>query len=362
MRIERTGIVEPMTPRVERFIKEALGGLSLDDVQAPNDRRADYLCLRGLLAIELKSLEDPGDERMENLFEELRKRQDWPIFLGSAPIDSFIKNTSDPEGVNKAVIERVSRGLLNPLKKANRQLEAHSASFPRRNQVRVLLLVNEDHEIYEPHTVSYVLWHAVRRKDGKRLRYENVDAVLYLTERHATAVAGKIAFPIVLIESPARAEALWKYDVANLIASRWNSWNSADQVEMAPDISEFGIIDHIPDVAPRHDRWRTEYRRNPTMRTMTREELRDRFDEVSLLSTVSMLKDTPLNLPMDQYMVVMEQFTHLMLEMGDRAIPATEFDHDADRTIAAARRLGLAPNVIEWISAFENELKARNGA
>lgn len=76
MRIERTGPVEPLTPRVERFILEALHGHSLDDPDNSEQLRPDYACLRGLVAIELKTLEDDDEERVENLVEQLHRRPD----------------------------------------------------------------------------------------------------------------------------------------------------------------------------------------------------------------------------------------------------------------------------------------------
>jgi hypothetical protein len=56
MRIERTWQVKRLTPRLERFFVEALGGQALDDIQQATVRKVDYKCLDGLLAIELKSL------------------------------------------------------------------------------------------------------------------------------------------------------------------------------------------------------------------------------------------------------------------------------------------------------------------
>jgi hypothetical protein len=92
MRIERTGSANLLTPRVKRFITEAIGGRDLDNIQHAEERRADYACLNSLLAIELKSLEESPSGRMDNLIEELRQREDWPEFLGSAPLNSFVKH------------------------------------------------------------------------------------------------------------------------------------------------------------------------------------------------------------------------------------------------------------------------------
>ena len=92
MRIERRGNAPPITPRLERFFKEALGGVPLDDLQHAEARKADFRCLNGLLAIKLKSLEEDASERMDNLTDQLRERRDWPIFFGAAPIQSFLKH------------------------------------------------------------------------------------------------------------------------------------------------------------------------------------------------------------------------------------------------------------------------------
>lgn len=356
MRIERTGKIEALTPRIERFITEELGGKSLDDIQSHGKRRADYLCLRGMLAIELKSLEDSGEERMDNLVDELRKRPDWPMFFGSAPMQAFIDNTDDPEGVGRAVAERISRGVLGPLRKANKQLEAHALNFPRRSQVRVLVLVNEDHEIYDPHTVSYILWHAVRRLQRDRPLYPHVDAILYFTERHAMMADGHVVFPCVSVESPAIGEEEWKGSVIDLISARWGRWNFGDAVQVDPesvDISRFKTVDHIPETAPRHERWRTDYRRSPYLRSMTKSQLRERFDEIMVMTSLSFLKGSPQPLSQEAMALLMQQMTHMMVEMGDQAIPVTEFDHDPERAIAAARRLDLAPLVIDWLIEME---------
>ena len=225
-----------------------MGGRSLDDLQSPNDRRADFLCLRGLLAVEIKSLEDPGTERMENLLRELRARPDWPMFLGSAPMESFIRNTKNPSEVRREVLERIGAGIIRHLRKANRQLQAHTKNFPRKNLVRVLILVNEDKEVYDPHTVGYVLWHAVRHFEAGRPRYANVDGILYLTERHASVRGDKLTFPVVMIEGPSVEDSPWKSSVLEFIADRWGA-SSYDENCLGDGVENFTAIDHIPDVA-----------------------------------------------------------------------------------------------------------------
>jgi len=57
-----------------RFLREAMGGIALDDVQDPSLMRPDYSCLRGLLVVEVKSFEQDASQRMANVTKELEER------------------------------------------------------------------------------------------------------------------------------------------------------------------------------------------------------------------------------------------------------------------------------------------------
>lgn len=154
MRIERKGPVAKLTPRLQRFFIQALGGESLDDILRPEARKADFKCLRGLLAIELKTLEQDGSQRINNLTDELSQRPDWPAFYGSAPIEPFFKHMQDPEQVKRRFVDRIGRAIKDHVSKADKQLAAHEAALPRKNMLKVMVLANEDHEIYDPAMVG----------------------------------------------------------------------------------------------------------------------------------------------------------------------------------------------------------------
>jgi hypothetical protein len=155
MRIERKGPVAKLTPRLERFFIEALGGESLDNILHAEARRADFRCLRGLLAIELKTLEQDASQRLDNLTAELTQRPDWPAFYGSAPIEPFLRHMQDPEQVKRRFVDRIGRAVKGHVSKADKQLAAHESTFPRKNLLKLMILANEDHEIYDPAMVRY---------------------------------------------------------------------------------------------------------------------------------------------------------------------------------------------------------------
>lgn len=349
--IERTGKVLPLTPRVEHYFVEALRAIKLDDVQSPSVLRADYACLGGLVAIELKTLAEDGSERIDNVTEELSKRDDWPLFYGAAPMDAVIANLPDEEKVREKLFDRLGRAIVRHLHKANNQLGAHAKNFPRKNLVRVMYLINEDHEIYDPDAVAYVLHKAMRRMEGGQPLYSNIDAVIYKTERHAARHGDLIAYPVLNVEGHGVETAPWKAAVIDRLLQGWADWNGNSMHWENARERRFSVIDHIPQTQSRQKWWELEYRRNPYMRAYSKEQLRNAFDEAMAISTLGGVKDAPAKPPKETGMMAMKYFSHIMLEMNSRGIPITDFDYVPARFAAAAERLKLPPAVVDWFAS-----------
>jgi hypothetical protein len=351
-KIERRGKVEPLTPRFVRFMTEALAGRALDDLQAPSDRRIDYSCLRGLLAVELKSLEDDGSERMSNLTDALKQQKDWPEFYGQWPLDSVLANLDDPESAKQKSSERVGRAIVKHLKKANKQLAAHAETFPRRNLVRLVVLLNEDQEIYDPATARYIIQKELNRIDSTAPRYESIDAVVYLSERHATRAGNDVGFPVIAVMGQPMDDASWKADLIDVVVQRWAAWSGARHIDGRPDaMRPFATIDHIPERMRRQDLWRLQYHRNSYMRSWTSEQVRDCWDECAVMNMLAMMKDSPARPSKEDVMRNLERFTHVLEEVAHRGITLPELRAETVRLMEAGKRLKLAPSVMTWLAA-----------
>jgi hypothetical protein len=293
MRIERKGPVSRLTPRLERFFVEALGGEALDAIQDAEERKADFRCLRGLLAVELKTLEEDGSERLGHLTAELRMRPDWPVFLGAAPLDSHIKHLDKPDEMRRRVVERIGRAIKNHMRKASKQLAAHAATFPRKNMAKAMVLANEDHELYDPETVIYIVRQLLLREEKGLPLCPAIDAVLFLTERHAAPLMGRVGFPIVCIEAPSIERAPWKRDVTELFMTRWAAWNGMPLYQADPQRQRFTVIDPIPEQMKRYEGWELDYKRARGMRNLTDDELRERFDEIISITSLALVHGSP---------------------------------------------------------------------
>lgn len=358
MRIERSGSIKKLTPRIERFLVDALGGVSLDEIQSAERRRIDYACLRGLLAVEVKTLEGDPAERTNNFVDGLRDRPDFPIFFGSVPMEVVIKNMDDPDALRLAAINRLGRAVVTHLKKANDQLARHVLDFPRPNRVRIVLLINEDHPDYDPQTVAWLVQREFGREDDRGPRYADIDAVMFVTERHGQVIDGLLTFPTVVIEGPNMEADAWKAELLDHVVRRWATWNGRPVKSLEEeDAPAFETFDHVPDVAPAHERWRLDYRRKPYLKPLSDDALRDTFDEVMLVTTLWGIKSSPIKPDMEAAMVAMERFTHIQVEMHDRALPITVFGHEFERQLAAAARLCLPQNAIDWLHALEREIE-----
>lgn len=81
-----------------------------------------------------------------------------------------------------------------------------------------------------------------------------------------------------------------------------------------------------------------------------------------LVTTLWGTKGSPIKLDMAAAMVAMEQFTHIQVEMHDRALPMTAFAHKIERQLAAVVRLNLPQAAIDWLQELDKDVQDRAAA
>jgi len=318
-------------------------------MQSPQQRRADYSCLKDILVVELKTLEGDGTERVENFNDELRSRADYPAFYGEVPVESLLKNLSDPETVRHKLTDRVGRAIVSHLRKANKQLAAHAQQFPRKNLVRLAVIVNEDHPLYEPNVVMFIVQRALAKQSGSKFVYENIDAVVFMTERHATNYQGNITLPIVTVYGHGIEVDPWKGMFVRRFTEGWAAWNGKSVHDNVAGADQFEPIDHIPEQMKLNEFWRLEYRRNPYLNARTDDQIRSQFDESIVTSMLSMVKDSPIRPTQAQVTDNMRLFTHVLEEINRRGIPMRNLAYSLERALVAARRLRMPQQVLDWL-------------
>jgi hypothetical protein len=158
-----------------------------------------------------------------------------------------------------------------------------------------------------------------------------------------------MTFPIVSIEGAPIEQAVWKRDVLNLILRRWGTWSGGHVHYVDDNSTNFDTIEHVPKNMKRFEKWELDYRRNRYMKSFTKDELRDRFDEIMAVSTLKFVKGSP-ETPIDEAVIwSMSSMSHIMLEMGWRGTPLTDFHQKPKRLALAAKRLGFGERVVTWL-------------
>jgi hypothetical protein len=301
--------------------------------------------------VEIKTLEGAPDERMDRAIKERALAGDWPTFLGTWPISSVLKHLPDAPEFLEKLIERLSRPIVTHLKKGNSQLESYNNDSVRNRSVSILILINDDHPEYDPDAVGTILSRELEKTKNGLPRYDHIDAIIYLSERHAFDSGSHIAFPAVVAEGRVSSEQnIWKLDVVYFVTQRWASWLGRPFQGVADqgDIS-FTEVEPVPEQMHRHERWSLEYRRNRYMETWDDDRIRDEWDIVTVGGLLAFHKYPPIQLPPAAIEALLVKLTHLRDEAAIRGLSLDYFKPDGDRLRAAAASLPFGAAVADWV-------------
>ncbi len=348
--IERNGGPEPITPRFASFLEKVMSGRSLD-LEGDVETRPDYSCLGGAIAIEIKTLEGDPSERLSNAITPAKERETWPKYLGPWPMEAIYKNLppDEAEALKKALIDRLGRSIVTHMKKANTQLGA----FARANDdlhLKLLVLINEDFAEYDPKSVAYIVQREFhkRKPDGAN-RYSDIHAVLYLTERHATQLHGKVTFPILQIFGPDIEESRVALELMRRTVIRWGKANTDVVIDGDEEGTEFVTIDEIPERMRTQDVWEREYKKAPYMSNWTDQDVIEFWDFTMLMTIMAFHVAPPMEVPPEGRTKLMEAGSHLMREFAKRGIALDRLKPTKARNEVAISKMTYGPTVQEWL-------------
>jgi hypothetical protein len=349
--IERNGGPEPITPRFESFLETAMSGRSLD-LEGDVETRPDYACLGGALVIEIKSLEGDPTERLENAIAPAKERETWPKFLGSWPLDAIVKNlpTDEADALKKSVFDRLGRAIVTHMKKANAQLGAFSHSNEG-GHLKLLALINEDFVEYSPSSVTFIVQREFQRRTNEgKPRYPYIDAVLFLTERHATHLQGRVTFPIVQIYGTEIEQKPLALELMKRLVHRWGKSTHEFLIdETQAEMDDFIAIDENPQTMRQQDLWNRDYKRKTYMRGWADHDVIELWDMTVLLTLLAFHADPPMRVPKDGTIKLMETTSHLMSEFASRGIPMDRLKPTRERNEIAIGKVTYGPAVQKWL-------------
>ena len=99
--------------------------------------------------------------------------------------------------------------------------------------------------------------------------------------------------------------------------------------------------------------WRIAYERNPYLRHVAKDRLRELFDEVMLISMFWGVKGCPEKPTLAEANDNIQRFSNIHREMNHRGISMEEFRWVYERQMQAAQRLRLSSAMINWLEELE---------
>lgn len=333
-----------------------MSGRSLD-LEGDQERRPDFECLGGALVVEIKSLEGDPSTRLSNVIASAKQSDNWPQFFGKWPVESILKNLpkNERELLQRNLLDRLARAIVTHFKKADSQIANYCANRAAVH-LRLLVLINEDFVEYDPSIVTFIAQRELRKKNEKGYsRYSNIDAVLYLTERHATTVNGRVTFPITIIHSSEIAAI--PRELIRRVTSRWAKWSAGmEALDMSLGLSEFISIDENLKQMRRQDVWERDYRHARYMRSWSDEAVIGLWDFTAVMSLLAFGADSPIKLPEEGVAKLSETTSHLMKEFAFRGIALDKIKPTRQRIQAAIENVPFGAIAQEWLNLQFNHI------
>lgn len=319
----------------ERF-KKFLSGLAnaedIDSIPLPADMKgnsiADYFLNNREVIVEIKTLKEDAAHKIEETLASHKERDEFPIFYGQMRLDKVLASLPDGEAINEQIHGRITRSIQKAFKKANEQILSTRISFNTPNSVGILAILNEDLDVFSPDTVTAKVSELLTRKnDDNSYCYEHIACVLIINESHFVKLDnGMDALPITIITGPCADiyPALDSY--MDFMLRAWAAFNGMPLFMDA--ISDYRGIEFQSHrekeqsqatMIPRHEHWRKEYRSNPYLRELSKENL-IKYGRELIAETASQMMVGSKGFDIGKF----EQFTHFLEESNYRGIDVRE--------------------------------------
>lgn len=323
--VERTGGPPDLPAAFAHLVIHHLRGRSLDDKkddEAKLGKFPDFACYRDLVLIEMKHLEAEQNERITETYQSRVPADEVPFYYGKRPID--LNQFTNGREIASAILSKLARTLETHLSKANDQFEDYRRRNPRKNSVTICLLLNSKIDEFSPDVVIYAIQQKLRRPNLASSRFPHIDAVVYISEKHAQKLPdGRIAFAITQIVCAPAIEQHWKIAFVDRIMQRWSEFRTGGATVSGQPNGFESVVD-VPPQMPRHEAWKLAYRRNPYLRPLPDRQLMVHFHRCVGFS--ALLSRGSWSIPsMEEHLGYVRSFGDAIEEINHRGIDLRQF-------------------------------------
>jgi hypothetical protein len=328
MRVERTGGPPGLQAHFTEFVLKRLNGRSLDDdapAESAQGKLPDFSCFRDIMLIEMKHLEVDQADRLNATYQNHVAPEEHPFFFGRRSVD--LDKLSNAEEVKRAILSRLAKTLETLLRKANSQFCEYRERHTTKNAVNICVLLNAALTEFSPEIVLRSVHQKMRGADGSP-RYDHIDAVVYISEKHFQILPdGRLAFAIAIFEHLGVMNHPWKRELLEKLVESWSEYRTGGpSVHQRRHEAQFGSIEDIPSRMRQSDAWRLAYRRNPYLKGLTDRQLKVHFQRCIGQSSINFIRGDWEKLPLEQQTAASRGFSDAIEEINSRQLDMREFD------------------------------------
>jgi hypothetical protein len=175
-----------------------------------------------------------------------------------------------------------------------------------------------------------IMAHAIHGKmktthpDGPR--FSEIDAVLYISEKHIQLLPdGRPSAALLIYEGAAMIDRPWKVPVVNRVVGAWSRLRSGAAPVENGDLYSFKAVHDIPDRARRSEAWQIEYQRNPHLREISLADLKFLFHRSMAVNSLTFLKGNWPQPAREETARGLREFQHVIEEINRRGIDMRTF-------------------------------------
>ena len=308
--------------RFLHFLSGIPGAESLDELlsgeQYKGERRADFLLFDRRVIIEVKSLEVDTASKVEGEMATHRDRDDFPLFYGEVELSKVLAHLPDGKEINDRIFLRTTRSVEAAARSAEDQIENTARLLSLPDSVGVLVLLNQEIDIFTPEVVAHRLAMLLRRKNDDGLVRSSIAFSWLIFESHFLehGPATK-TLPLVSLKG-AKAKAFpWFDELLTYLQVAWANFNghpiflqsATSPVNLQTRSSNAPENPRLGDMITRQKLWELRYRENPYLRPLGDQEVLRRGKAAVDALTPHFLKGGPSTSP--------EQWEELMIPWSD---------------------------------------------
>ncbi len=309
-----------MEARFHRFALTVEGAEAIDDLplDTREGQRADYLWCSRSVIVELKVLRGDPQAKVDSTFDELSKRDDYPVMFGHVAAPKVLAHLPDGAEQLRCLHQKVMRSVEAAFRDAKRQIANTKRLLGLDDALGILVLLNPDIEALDPISVGKEISCLMQHRQGNIWA---VDVVWLLSEAHLVGEAQ----PCIIIESDKVDRFTWTDAFLSSLNTQWGAFNNSpvltSDAKLLTDLPMRRKSEQRTGPMTNEQRWRASYRANPYLRQLDDNALRE-FGEKAIGDLMPYFLVGGPRKPMVELESLFVRWTHFLEEASDRGFDA----------------------------------------